>query len=447
MRAAWILVLAAGCNQILGNGNFSGPGGPIDASSDACTAVSCPPDAPADAGADASMTCQLMGNPSTTISGTVFAPNGTLPLPNAVVYVPKTTPDPITPGVTCGCATTSGGVVTSAITDDHGHFVLTDPPAGANVPVVIQLGKWRRQIVVANVEMCADTALAAAQTHLPKNPAEGDMPRIAISTGAADELECLIRQLGVDDVAIGSNGDGRPVQLLSGFQPGVTSFAAGFPGGAGPFATLANTVTDPSKLGGFDHVMLSCEGAMSPVNAQQTSAMMGWANAGGQLLLEHYARTWITMSSPWDSLATFTDGTNPPPAGVMVTIDQTFPSGARLASWLLALGASPASGVIQVDNARNSVQTADVARVQVWAHLDPNQAQGLSGDQIFSFPTPLGAPPASQCGRVVFSDMHQSGNGSGPSVQFPNECAPGALTPQQDVLAFLFYDERTCIGP
>ena len=450
MRAAAAFVALAtlgGCNQILGNGNFTGPGGPIDAAFDACTAVSCPPDAMADAGVDASMTCQQMGKPSTTISGTVYAPNGTLPLPNAVVYVPRTAPDPITPGVSCGCVTTSGGAVTSTITDDHGHFVLTDPPTGANVPVVIQLGKWRRQIVVPSVETCADTALTAMQTHLPKNHVEGDLPSIAISTGAADELECLVRQLGIDDSEIGSNGDGRRVQLLTGFQPGVMSFAGGFPGGAGPFSSLASTVTDPTKLNSFDRVMLSCEGTPAPVNAAQATAMTDWANAGGQLLLEHYARGWMTMSPPWQTLATFVDGSNPPPNGVTVTIDQTFPSGTRLASWLLGIAASTTNGQIQVQNARNSVQNADAARVQIWAHLDPAQAAGLSGDQIFSFPTPLGVPPANQCGRVVFSDMHQTGTGSIGGVQFPNECLAGNLTPQQDVLAFLFYDERTCIGP
>ena len=65
----------------------------------------------------------------------------------------------------------------------------------ANVPLVIQIGKWRRQIKIPNVAACEDHALdpvddAAAE----ESRCEGDMPKIAISTGGADALECLAAQ-------------------------------------------------------------------------------------------------------------------------------------------------------------------------------------------------------------------------------------------------------------
>src|SRR4051812_21853341 len=41
------------------------------------------------------------GGGDTTVTGTVYAPNGTLPLYNAIVYVPNSTPDPLTHGATC----------------------------------------------------------------------------------------------------------------------------------------------------------------------------------------------------------------------------------------------------------------------------------------------------------------------------------------------------------
>ena len=45
--------------------------------------------------------CEAKGLPSTTISGTVFAPNGTLPLFGVNVYVPETDPGPLVDGATC----------------------------------------------------------------------------------------------------------------------------------------------------------------------------------------------------------------------------------------------------------------------------------------------------------------------------------------------------------
>ena len=52
---------------------------------------------------------------------------------------------PITAGASCDrCDAHLISPVASAITDTHGNFVLDDVPVGADIPVVIQVGKWRR---------------------------------------------------------------------------------------------------------------------------------------------------------------------------------------------------------------------------------------------------------------------------------------------------------------
>ena len=105
------------------------------------------------------------GGATTSLSGQVFDPAGKVPLYNVIVYVPNAPVAALKSGASCDrCGDVSGEPLVSAITDTAGRFKLTNVPVGASIPVVIQVGKWRRQITIANVPECADTALAAEQT-------------------------------------------------------------------------------------------------------------------------------------------------------------------------------------------------------------------------------------------------------------------------------------------
>ena len=53
-------------------------------------------------------------------------------------------------------------------------FTLTNAPSGANIPLVMQIGKWRRQITLPTVNACANNAVSASLTHLPRNQTDGD---------------------------------------------------------------------------------------------------------------------------------------------------------------------------------------------------------------------------------------------------------------------------------
>ena len=145
--------------------------------------------------------CQIMRDncpmtSQTTLTGVVYDPAGKNPLYNILVYVPNTAPSAITSGASCDKCDTyvTGQPIAVALTDAQGRFSLKNVPSGANIPLVMQTGKWRRQITVANVPACTSTALTDKnQTRLPKNKSEGDIPLIAIATGGSDAVECLVR--------------------------------------------------------------------------------------------------------------------------------------------------------------------------------------------------------------------------------------------------------------
>lgn len=114
---------------------------------------------------------------TTSISGKVYDPAGKTPLYNVAVYVPNGAVSPLTEGASCDrCGANIVNPVSAAITDETGAFKLTQVPAGTDVPIVIQVGKWRRQIKVPTVTACTDTALTDPQiTRLPRNKSEGEI--------------------------------------------------------------------------------------------------------------------------------------------------------------------------------------------------------------------------------------------------------------------------------
>ena len=97
---------------------------------------------------------------STTITGKVYDPAGLNPLYNVIVYIPNTTLGSITHGATCDrCATPSGEPITAQVSGTDGSFTLTNAPSGTNIPIVFQIGKWRRQVEIPTVSACTTNDL------------------------------------------------------------------------------------------------------------------------------------------------------------------------------------------------------------------------------------------------------------------------------------------------
>jgi hypothetical protein len=473
-------------------------------------------DAPGSAGPDACsdpllcnlVACAQKSLPPTTITGTVYAPNGTLPLFGVNVYVPDTDPGPMPSGLVCDRCSDGlpGNPVAITQTDEAGHFTLENVPATTNVPLVITSGKWRRQLVLPNVAACQVLEIGSADTSLPKSYADAtpltaldasnkpkvDMPKIAISTGNADALECLPIKLGIDPTEITNDQGPGHVHLYTNSHTGTNNpgqgaakFQPNWPGSvttAGdPFGDSTVMWADTTHLDAYDIVMLSCEGGQYPATKPQTAlvALHDYADAGGRVFMSHWHNIWIGGEigngsahgiPEWEAIANWNFNAAQNDPNQRATIDETVPKGSNFAKWMVDNGGSLVRDIVEVNQPRYTLGSADSSKTSRLVWVDPANEYPACGSgqtsncskpfpetsiQDLEFTTPVGATPDAVCGKVVFSDMHvSSGSTSSPAVPYPDlpaapgtsACSGSGLSPQEKALSFIFFDIASCVS-
>lgn len=453
------LLVGLGCN----NSSIGGEG--LDDAGVGEDFSSAPPSIPGCTGACVVKTdCPSSMGP-TTLTGTVTIPSGLLPLYNAKVYIPSGTslPPPPVSGATCDRCDAASAEIASTTTDINGNFVLTNVPSGENIPLIIKVGKWRKVVTLPAITDCTTTKLAAADTRLPRNQNEGNIPRIALSVGSADAMECILRnkKLGLDDSEFTTEkGNGR-VNLYAGAN-GVTKFAANLNGGAA-FTSIApspakNWWDDMANWTKYDIVMLSCEGneLMTYKSAQALQNLESYLNMGGRVFASHFHYGWIkNADATKQQIQKVVTAWNPTagPDPVTDTVDTTTAKGAALADWLMlpAVAGSTTRGRLQVGGARYSVASIDPKLTQRWVYYTPNTGNPIP--QYFSFNAPVGAQASAQCGQMVFTDLHISGGGTAPydsspnGGTFPTSCSSTTMSPQEKALIFMLFDLTNCLTP
>ena len=93
-----------------------------------------------------------------------------------------------------------------------------------------------------------------------KNKSEGDMPQLALTTGSADALECLLRKIGIDDSEF-TDAAGTAGSTCT--RRRRRQQARGGSGWQGPHAGQALLGHAATRLNKYDAVFLSCEGAQN----------------------------------------------------------------------------------------------------------------------------------------------------------------------------------------
>ncbi|MET0592045.1 MAG: carboxypeptidase-like regulatory domain-containing protein [Polyangiaceae bacterium] len=413
--------------------------------------------------------CLAKGQPPTSLSGTVYDPSGTLPLYNAVVYIANKLPlDPIVSGATCDqCgAVASGQPISAALTDVNGRFKLEKVPTGSGIPLVVQVGKWRRLVTVNIANRCADNVAGPDLTRLPRNRAEGDIPRIAVSTGGSDALECLLRRIGIADSEFtNESGDGRVHMYVGGKTgtdadgQGADQFNAAL--GGQSFTHATTLWNDAARMQKYDMLMLSCEGTQLPsMKTPYIDNMVAYMNRGGRVFVDHLHFGWL-KSGPTEiqNTADYIGLGSDLPMPITALIDTSFPKGSALADWMQNVNASATRGQFTIYQGQHSVASV-VAPTQRWIYVPQNPNEDNKPSiQYMTFNTPVTAPEPMKCGRVVFTDLHINasvpdadggalgGDDSDPKVPFPDGCKATGMSPQAKALAFMFFDLSACIAP
>jgi hypothetical protein len=437
---------------------------------------------------------------STTITGVVYDPAGSNPIYNVQVYVPTSALPTFSQGVSClSCsALYPTSVIASAVTDTSGAFTIKNAPNGSNIPLVIQIGKWRRLFTIPTVTGCTANdapTLLKTSLRLPSGSSEGQLPDIAISTGGADSLECLPLRMGVvaGEYVPGASTAGHVHIFTGGESGGSTQGAITSPQSPQASSDLWDSEHD---LNVNDVVLFSCEGAPTAYlsGSSGPSNLSEYLNNGGRVFASHYHFAWftdtsVTPTNPFTALtpalATWSNLTNDGeindtlsfPTDIVTTLPNgsPFPEGVALKAWLGVVNALDSNQKLDIYYARmNALVAASNTNSQGWAALDPSVTQSecascgsggetftASATEYFSFDTPVGSSAVEQCGRAVYSDLHVSG---GPGVEaqasvmpdyaagggidiVPSGCAVRSLTPQEKALEFMIFDLSSCLVP
>jgi hypothetical protein len=432
---------------------------------------------PSDAGQGCSnLQCQVQACPnggSTTISGKVMDPAGHNPLYGVVTFVPNTQGGtlPLIPlginGSSCSCDALFQGEepMADAITAPDGTFTIKNAPVGKNIPLVVQIGKWRKEVLIPSVTACQDNP--AGNITLPKNHSDGlfaSLPNIAVSTGGADSLECLLTRAGVDEAEFSGdpNTPDARVHVFQGRGGNTTASPAA------PSSPTSLWDSD-SDLERYDIVLLSCEGSPTTgATAASSQNVADYVSKGGRVFGEHFHYQFFANQTPFPNTASWmTSGGGIGNSGIDAVVQTTllsngkpFPEGVALNTWLGNVGALT-GGQLPIAAPRYDALVSGTNVSTAWIVTAPSAP--TQSTQYFSWDMPFNAAvndaglPA-YCGRVVFSDLHVSGSAGGLKggedytsalgSTVPTGCdATATLQPDEDALEFILFDLSSCVTP
>jgi len=342
-----------------------------------------------------------------TLKGKVYAPNGTLPLGGALVYVTDAMPAEITQAAYCDkCVELPEGSFTYSKPD--GSFELPRKVAPGKSVLVVQKGQFRRARTI-EVAKAGDIAVPKDMTTLPgkRDAANNDeTPKMAILKDSSyfDKIDTSLTKLGITGVDIKSD------------------------------RSILDNETELLKY----HVVFVPCGAKDDVKSQATTSrqnLVKFVQAGGRLYVTDWSYEFVRQ--PFGGFLSWSNETAQ--LGSAASIGEwDAPAQAEdtgLKEWLTATGDSSFQVVgnwTQISSV-NTLPTLDHdgntvnVTPKVWVTATKNGKQ-----------TPTTVSFENKCGRVLFSTYHTEGEmGTG---------GTSSLSAQEKALLYVLLEIGVCVG-
>jgi hypothetical protein len=399
-----------------------------------------------------------LGGATTSISGTTYAPNGADPIPNVLVFVPNGTVEPFVDGPAddTEASLVTGDPLVITTSAENGTFTLTNVPAGTSFPLVLQAGRWRRQLTVPSLTACVNTPVSNFNppedvfSRFPRTQVEGDIPKMALATGAVDALECSLRKIGIADTeftdyTVNVTGLSTPGRINL-FEGAGNSGAKAGPIVHTEFQLVGSTSSTigGSLLPSYNVLLLPCQGTSNYMSSDGRDNVITFAGEGGRIFATHHSNTYLDQDASIDGAADWRGEVSDSIGSGEATIDTSFSSGMTLAQWMQGIGATSTLGQVAMSSLFSD-QTGINLPTQSWATFNSPEFGVASPILQLSFYTPVGAAAADQFGRVMYNEYHVDSTSTNDTVTFPAECTGGLaktapFTPQEHMLEYSLFD-------
>ncbi len=393
-----------------------------------------------------------------SLAGTVMDPGLNVGLSNVEVYIPTATPitlsdelantspttAPLCGGVACptcdNCMSLNTPFTLGVATDVNGHFVL--PVSAGTYTVIAQIGRWRRIVQNVVVGGCGQTTIPTASISMPQCrvggtcAAQGDIPKMAIDIASQESLECWLAKVGISTSEFAPYSPGIPqrIHLYENAGGAGENYWNGSAAVTPPSDTILWANGSSNTINDYSAVLLPCNGDpgdTSPSSAA-TTALQAYANAGGRVFVNHFpGEAWIgpnATGGSWNvaAVATWADGASDPSSPQTGTLLNTSSDQQSMYAWMNDWNADEGTGNVVSVTPRGIVTATGADSI---ALVNFSAVPAIAS---FWFNTPITASAGSYCGRVVYNDMHVSGNrggtnsgGNSAGSTFPGLCVTG----------------------
>lgn len=383
----------------------------------------------------------------TTVTGTVFAPNGTDPVPGASVFIPAKLPELFTPQVKCEVCGHLGSSnnLWYTTTQANGSFTLKNVCPGKRM-LVFQNGRFRRLIEIS-VPASSTFPIPAGQSRLPRKDKEfhvaDAIPRIAVATGDFDKMECVLRKLGLADGSFDLYEDATTLKSPK------------------TLPTFKSLIGDLNRMKTYNIIFINCtsntyEKDLASASVRKT--INDYVNAGGRLYVTDWSYDWIEQVESFSPYIDFEPGassnTPEPLNAAALGADGLKVSGSikdpQMAQWLALFPGAINAGHSNIEHFLISwvIMHKLGKGTKLWVDGPIQSTSGsINGTRpltvTFNF---------NNCGKILYSSYHTEGRDDELGGLFPNPKAfpaycGGAFSPQDRILEYLIFDIASCIKP